>query len=375
MTERSLVEAAARLRRQREPHLVATVVNVHGSGYRRPGARMLLTRFRWIAGAVTGGCLEGDLQNAAWAQTRGGAPLLVTLDGPSCADDDLRAAFGLGSDVAVDVLIERGAVPGRFDVLELACECLRRQIRAAVVTVFRSDDPRIAPGTRVALRAHDELGDPCILRDAMVSDARTAIETGESFNRSYATSAGTVDCFVEVILPPPRVFVFGTGHDAVPVARLAKSLGWDVSVIAPEPRETTRQRFDMADEILVGTPGDLAARIDECDRAVALVMSHDRDIDREHLGMLLGTRARYIGVLGPRARTQRLLAEIGRVAEDTRLHAPVGLELGAETPEEIALSIVAEIQADLRRAPATSLREHVGSIHGRTTETDWAAVA
>lgn len=123
----------------------------------------------------------------------------------------------------------------------------------------------------------------------------------------------------------------------------------------------------IADELALGAPSELIATVDAADRALAIVMAHDFELDRAHLGALLGSRALYIGVLGPRARTHRMLAAAGAGADrdDARVHAPVGLELGSETPAEIALAIVAEAQAVLARAPATSLRDRVGPIHDR----------
>ncbi|NVB78078.1 MAG: XdhC family protein, partial [Kofleriaceae bacterium] len=204
-----------------------------------------------------------------------------------------------------------------------------------------------------------------ILRIAMVADAKAAIASGESVMRTYNSERGSVDVFIEVILPPPRAFVFGTGHDAVPVVQMMRMLGWDVSVCAPQPRIATRQRFSsVADELLVGAPDEIAARIDECDRAVAIVMNHHYETDRDNLAMLLATRVRYIGMLGPRTRTRRMLDEL-EVEVDTRLHAPVGLELGAETPQEIALAIAAEVQSVLRRAPAASRRDNIRAVHER----------
>jgi xanthine dehydrogenase accessory factor len=371
--ERQIIDAAARLRRQREPHLIATVVRVQGSAYRRPGARMLLTQFRWITGSVSGGCLEGDIAKRAWWRTQSGEPVVVTYDSRDAADaddDDIRSAFGLGCDGVVEVLLERAGGPGRIDPMAFASECLTTQKRGALVTVIRSRVPEFKVGSRVAVRAGsrvqaDAIGDE-VLRTAMVADARAALASGESTNRTYSSARGSVDVFIEAVLPPPRLFVFGTGHDVVPVVHFGRTLGWDVTVCADQVRVSTRQRFSQADEILVGSAEDLAARIDECDRAVAVVMNHNYELDREHLGMLIGTRARYIGVLGPRARTTRMLNELYLVAQDDpRLHAPVGVRIGAETPHEIALAIVTEVQAVLARVPADSLRDRVGPIHDR----------
>jgi xanthine/CO dehydrogenase XdhC/CoxF family maturation factor len=371
--ERQILDAAARMRRQREPHLIATVVRVNGSAYRRPGARMLLTQFRWITGSVSGGCLEGDIAKKGWWRTQSGEPVLVTYDSridDDASDEDIRAAFGLGCEGVVEVLLERAGTPGRIDPLAFASECVRTQRRGAVVTVIHSRVPAIKVGSRVAVRSGaepvaDAIEDE-VLRIAMIADAKAAIANGVSTCRTYNSAKGSVDVFVEAILPPPRLFVLGTGHDAVPVVQLARNLGWDVVVCADQVRVTTRERFHQADEILVGTPAELAARIDECDRAVAVVMNHNYELDREHLGMLIKTGAKYIGVLGPRTRTTRMLNEQYLVAQDDpRLHAPIGLELGAETPHEIALAIVAEVQTVLAQVPAQKLRDRLGPIHDR----------
>jgi xanthine dehydrogenase accessory factor len=176
------------------------------------------------------------------------------------------------------------------------------------------------------------------------------------------------------VVPPPRLFLFGTGHDAVPVAKLAHELGWHVTVCAAQPRFSTRDRFAMADEVIVGAPAEVAGRIARSDRAVAIVMGHDLERDRTNLEMLLHTKVGYIGVLGPRSRTMKLLADLGGT-EDARIHAPVGLGIGAETPQEIALAIVAEIQAELTRGPAPGVREHLGAIHDRSSAGSTQTVA
>ncbi|HUS28842.1 MAG TPA: XdhC family protein [Kofleriaceae bacterium] len=370
--ERSIIEAATRLRRKGESHLIATVVRTQGSAYRGPGARMLLTHFRWLTGSVSGGCLEGDIASKGWWRTRDGEPVVVTYDSrtPEHADDDdVRSAFGLGCDGVVEVMLERGNTPGRIDPLEVADRCYRTQKRGAVATVIHSRVNGVKIGHRVAVlvgsdaQADASLDD--VLRIAMAADCKAAIASGESVIRTYNSERGSVDVFVEAILPPPRVFIFGTGHDVVPLVSILKTLGWDISVCTSQPRVSTRQRFiGVADELLVGTRAEIAARIDECDCAVALVMSHNYETDRENVGMLLGTSARYIGVLGPRNRTAKLFSDL-QVQPDSRVHAPVGLQLGAETPQEIALAIAAEVQSVLAKAPASSLRDRIGPIHDR----------
>jgi xanthine/CO dehydrogenase XdhC/CoxF family maturation factor len=344
MSERSIIEQATRLRRQREPFLVATVVRADG---RRPGARMLLTRFRWITSAASGVSLEADIATTGWTRTQGGEPFLLPCDAIA---SDLCAVFGLDGDGAVEVLVERAGTPGRIDPLEIAERCLRTQRRGAVVTVIRGGKL----GARVALVAgetpYGDVTDPG-LRGAMVDDLRSALETGQSGLRSY----GEIEAYVEAILPPPRLFIFGTGNDAVPIVELARAVGWDVAVCSHEPRQATRNRFSHAHEILVGSARDLAARVDECDRAVALVMSHRYEIDRDNLGALVATKCRYVGVPGPRDRSTRMVRDLCLGHDDPRVCA---LDLGGDTAHEHALAIIAEIQAVLRHAPHHPVPEH-----------------
>lgn len=334
MIERATLEASRRLRRRGEPFVVATVARVSGSAYRRPGARMIITCDGWIAGCVSGGDLEADLGRRAWALTEQ-RPALVRYE-----------TAGI-----VDILLERFD-PEALDPIALADDWMRAQRRGAIAT-------RIAGGELVRMALAD---DGTLVGKAVFELSRElagAIATGET--RIHAHRGH--DYLIEAIRPAPRLFVLGTGHDAVPVVELARRLGWEVIVSARHLGHGIRERFTAADAIVIGEPEEIAAQIDASDRALAVVMSHDLELDRENLGMLMSSRAIYIGVLGPRTRTEGLLAELGHRERDQRLHAPVGLELGAETPDEIALSIVSEIQAVLARSPATHLREHLGAIH------------
>jgi len=326
MTERSIVDAASRLRSHHEAHLIATVVAVRGSAYRRPGARMILTRFRWVAGSVSGGCLEGDVQRNGWMRTRDGKPVVLTYDASDGDDDDLRAAFGLGCDGAVDVLLERAGIHGRIDALEVAERCIRQQRRGAIATVYRSDDPAIRIGSRMALVAGGTLElelDPIApaTRDQIAADMARVVELGDLLHRAYDTARGRIEVLVEAVLPPPRLFLFGAGHDALPIAQLARGVGWDVVVCAPLPKYATRERFGGLAEVTFAQPAEIAAKINAADRAVCVVCGHHYERDRDSLAIIAGTRARYIGVLGPRARTSRMLGELCIGLDDERMHA------------------------------------------------------
>ncbi len=365
MIERAILEAAARLRQAGEPYLLATAVCQRGSAYRRAGARLILATDRRVAGAVSGGCLEGDLATRGWWRTRGRDAVVVTYDSrheDEDDDDEVRAAFAVGCNGVIDVMLERSESYGRrrLDPVAFAADCVRAQLRGALATIYRGG----AIGARLALcgaRVTADAAFPGELRDAVLAELADAIATGASSDRVY----DDLEVFVEAMVPPPRLFVFGTGPDAVPVIELARALGWEAIACAPHARPSLRQL--PADELVTGPPAELAARVDAASRAVAVVMAHDYELDRAHLDALLATRAHYIGVLGPRARTHRMLADTGRATDDPRLHAPIGLELGSETPQEIALAIIAEIQAVLADAPHCSLRDRQGPIHERTS--------
>jgi xanthine/CO dehydrogenase XdhC/CoxF family maturation factor len=295
----------------------------------------------------------------------------VTYDARARDDDDLAWGFGLGCDGVVDVLLERVGAPGPgLDALDFIAECHRDQKRGALATVFGGSGAPL--GARVAVRsdgktqATDDL-DPAtrelLVGECLLMTGSGGSHAGGSHVQSFRSAAGVVDVLVEAIRPPPRLFLFGSGRDAVPVVAIANRVGWETMVCRAQSHFETRDRLVEATAVLSGRAADFAAHVDASDRALAVVMAHDYERDRESLGMLLGTSAEYIGVLGPRRRAERMFAELGVLEWDPRIHAPVGLDLGAETPQEIALAIIAEGQAVLTRMPATSLRERRGPIH------------
>lgn len=315
-----LIAAATALRAAGEPFVIATVVRVRGSSYRRPGARMIFTERGRIAGSVSGGCLEGNLLRTGLWKTEDG-PVVVTFD--STDPDDPEAVLGCGG--VVEILLERG---GPADVLALASEILATHRRAAIATTLSGP----------ALGTHEVI--------AHAGQARPWHDG---------------DRLIEPIIPPVQLYVFGAGLDAIPLADGAARLGWSVHVWSGAPRFEHAARFPQA-TILEGDLDAVRARIDASDRAVAVVMSHHQRRDQAALAMLVRSRAAYIGVLGPRHRTVELAAP--GVLDDPRVHAPVGLDLGAETSAEIALAVLAEALSALRGTTPASLRTRP-TIHAR----------
>jgi len=295
-----------------------------------------------------------------WWRTRTGAPQLVTYDARS--NDELGWGLGVGCDGTVDVLLEPARSDG-IDAIDFIAGCYDGQHRGALATLLGSAE-RL--GAHVAVAADgtvltDDLDRPT--RESLADQCRRVLERGTSTVATCLSGTGPVEALVEAVLPPPRLFVVGSGHDAVPVVTIARAIGWEVVVCQPSARYSSRERFIEADQLLVADPQELAARVDSSDRAMVVVMSHDYERDRGCLSALLDSRAVYIGMLGPKRRTARMLGELGTAGPDPRVHAPVGLALGAETPQEIALAIVAEIQSVLTGATAHELRDQQGAIH------------
>ena len=309
----ALLEAfdAANLRGER--CALATVVSVEGSSYRRPGARMLVCEAGTSTGTISAGCLESDVVEHAKRVIRTGEAKLVEYDNTSTSDE-MAWGLGLGCNGIVRVLVEPLA-PGSLYV-----DALRRS-QAAAVTVER------------------------VYR---------------------APSPGGTTCrkvFVETLLPPVPLVVFGAGHDALPVVELARGLGWRTEVVDPQARPASLSRFAIADKVTLARPEDAGAQVRITPRTLTLLMSHNYSQDLALLGFLLASPARYIGVMGPRKRTERMLGQLAADGE-ARLHFPVGLDIGANAPAEIALSIVAEMRAVLDGRRGGMLRERRGSIHG-----------
>lgn len=349
--------------------VLATVVAVSGSTYRRPGARMLLASEGRLAGSVSGGCLEGDLiQKARW-HTRSG-PAIVTYD--SADEDDVVWGFGLGCNGVVQVLLERvsAEMPGPLNLLK---QVLEERRPGVVATVIESSAEAGMLGQRLLLgpegRSESAIkGDA--LRASMELDAHAVQAAQKPQTHTYALpDGGTAKVFLEAVLPPLPLVIFGANHDALPLVRLAKELGWHVTVADVRGTQPRPERFPGADLVLAGSVESLCGMIAWNAQTAAVVMTHNYPDDKRALRHLLDMPAFYIGQLGPKVRTERLLAEMsddGLQITDThrsRLHGPVGLDIGADTPEGIALSIIAEIQAASAGRAGSSLRTRRDPLH------------
>jgi xanthine dehydrogenase accessory factor len=304
----------------RESAVLATVVRTQGSSYRTPGARMLLTRTGKRAGAVSGGCLEDDLVKKAWWLTEKG-PVIRRYD--TTPDGELATSgYGLGCSGIIHVLLER-ITPQQPSVLPLI-----RKVRSE-------------RQTELIRHLHPQDGS---------------------------------EVFVERVTPPIRLLVFGAGDDAVPMVDLAHFLGWETFVLDGRAHYARREKFANANEVLVRPQGGVLCGIKVDSWTAAVIMNHSFNQDMEVLRELVHQPLIYLGILGPRKRTEQLLSDAGLTTKQlgSRVHTPMGLDIGAEGSQQVALSVLAEIQAAINERDGGRLRDRNGAIHAREAQGDRA---
>ena len=352
--------------------VLATLVDVKGSGYRLAGARMLIGADGKSIGTVSGGCLEADILARANQVRQTGEPTVVTYD--TTKDDNSVFGLGMGCRGVVRVLLEPASAS---ETLSFIRGCFDSRSRGAVSTLISKTESVDVPvfaryfSRGAALVAGQNGAELNGLLSAVTRDAMTAMSINRSRSIEYKTATGTAEFFHEIINPPTAIMIFGAGHDAVPLSNLSSKLGWRVSVIDHRPAWATAERFPEADEVLLKRADEIGPEFLEDENFVAVVMNHNYDADRELLRRLVNSTCRYIGVLGPKTRTEKLIDELRQQGslftkeQMDRLYAPVGLDIGATTPEGIALSIVAEIQAVLAGRNGGSLRHRQEPIYDR----------
>jgi xanthine dehydrogenase accessory factor len=374
----SIVDAAKAIEQRGVRTALATVVNVTGSTYRRPGARMLIAADGQTVGSVSGGCLERDVVNQARRVIHWNTVRVVSYD--STSEDDIVWESNLGCNGVVDILIEPLPHKGKPGLLAFLADCLEHRQAGVVATVFGAEDHlKTAIGNRLMMSErqssiHDIVDED--LAEAIRCDSRRALDRGRPEITMYEMSAGRAEVFIEVIHPPVPLVIFGAGQDAVPLVRFAKELGWHVTVADPRPGYATRQRFPLADTLIVCRPEKVCEHIKIHRGTVAVVMTHHYLHDADLLKSLLPLPLRYLGLLGSKRRTQRLLHKVRKESVSPSqnnldvIHSPVGLDIGADTPEEIALAVAAEIQAVLAGRLGGMLRIREEPLHEQCPAVD-----
>ena len=336
-TERILAAIAA-ARATGEPVALATIVRVLGSAYRREGTRMLVRPDGSYECLLSGGCLEPAIVEVAQQIIAGREPRIVRYD----LAEDVVWGLGLGCGGTVDVRIER--LDENDAITRAWLEVLAHATPAVLVS--RLDVPR---GRLLVFESGDVLGSLGTPLDAHAI-ARARKRLREAHEPSGVELCDGIELFFEMCGPAPDLVVFGAGHDAVPLVRLAGDLGFAITVVDVREAHLTPSRFPGAR--LVSAPADeVDKRVPLGPRSFALIMNHNLARDQESLRCAFESGARYVGVMGPRSRFDRLMAGLAAeayVPDASRLavvRSPVGLALGAETPEEVAVSVLGEMMA------------------------------
>lgn len=345
--------------------VLATVVHVTGSSYRRPGARMLIVPDGRRIGCVSGGCLEGEIVRKAWWFTESGAPAVRVYD--TTSEDDAVWEFGLGCNGVVHVMLERVNTPAASGMLHFLDAQRAARKPSVVATVIRTGAAsRIQVGDRLLL---DESWTPSGSLSGSAVELEVLVHAAAALRekRSRLAHLGATDVFVEWIGPPLSLLIFGAGHDAIPLVNFARQLGWDVTVADGRPAYARPERFPGARRVVGLSAGDPLRDVAIDRESIVVMMTHNYPLDSLLLPRILPLGPRYLGLLGPRARADRLFAELGLVPPAC-VHAPAGLDAGCDSPEAIALSIVAEIQAETSSRTGGKLKYRREPIHAAAYE-------
>jgi xanthine/CO dehydrogenase XdhC/CoxF family maturation factor len=367
----SILEAHDRAAAQGRSTALATVVHLEGSSYRRPGARMLVTGEGEATGAISGGCLEGDALRKALAAIAQGRSKLVTYD--TSDEEDASIGVQLGCAGVIQVLFEPIDPADPDNPVELLRKAATQRSHAIIATLFSLRDRRgPQPGTCLLMASDGETKGHCPfeeIKDPLSADMAAALGARTSSFHRYGLTDGEWTAFLQYIPPPTRIVLVGAGNDAIPIMRIADTLGWEVHVVDGRHSHAREDRFAAACQVLVSRPEDALRQIPVDERTAFVLMTHNYRYDLDMLKALLPLPLPYVGVLGPRKRLDRMLEELRQEGfafspdELLKLHGPTGLDIGAETAEEIALSVTAEIQAVLTGRAGGRLRDRPGGIH------------
>lgn len=346
---------------------LATVVHVEGSSYRRPGARMLVTEDGELTGAISGGCLEGDALRKALLAINQQQNKLVTYD--SMDEDDNSFGIQLGCNGIVHILFEPIDATVKDNPIQLLELASTQTNNSVLTTSFSLQDPQGEQiGTCLFANEQEFISSKSFAAN-LKEEVQAVLQSGASMMKQYDKTSA----FIELVPPAVELVIAGAGNDAFPLLKMADVLGWHVTVMDGRKTHATERRFPSAKKIIVAKPAEGVSQISISNQTVFVLMSHNYNYDLGMLQQLIHSNCQYIGVLGPKKKMEKMYAELqdnGMVitAQDKeKIFGPVGLDVGAETAEEIALSIVAEIKAVLSKRAGASLRNKEGFIHDHSS--------
>lgn len=360
---------------QRRKAALATVVKVRGSSYRSPGARMLITDDgRWV-GSISGGCLEGDALRKARQVMLSGEPRLVTYD---TTEEGNSMGIGLGCNGVIDVLIEPIDENATSNPVTRLRQFIGSETMSVMATVFKADGQKnVSLAEQLWLDHQGDLQGQLRdheLQECIEKDLVKVMNSRKPAVKSYRDDC--IEVFMEIIEPVIDLLVFGGGFDARPVVDLAKTMGWDVTVIDECIAHVAPVNFPSADKVMFCKREQVTEEVRIKPYSAAVLMSHSYEYDLHVLKRILSSGLNYIGILGPAKRSAKMFEELENegIKLDTGLrsviHSPVGLDIGAETPEEIALSVISEIQAKFTNRSGGFLKYRKAPIHQRDGKDD-----
>ena len=349
---------------------LATVVRVRGSSYRSPGARMLITDDGRWTGSISGGCLEGDALRKARAVMQEGKAIVVTYDTREASNQNL--GISLGCNGIIDVLIEPVDAASQNNPIKFFEKFT--SIREPVVMATAISSSLI--GEKLLVRWGEKRQSANAFYNGVAKDLDQLFTTRKSEVKKYLINGEETEVFLEFVSPSISLLIFGGGFDARPVCQLAKSLGWDVAVTDECVAHIAPVFFPEADQLSLCRREFVDRDFEITPYTACILMSHNYAYDRDVLRKLIKTATPYIGILGPRKRFDKMQEEflltglILSEEDNLRIHSPIGLDIGAEAPDEISVSIVAEIQAKFSKRDGRFLKLLDKPIHQRSSHND-----
>ncbi len=355
-----IVKAYEMARKQGKKTSLATVVHVSGSSYRRPGARMLVTEDGEMTGAISGGCLEGDaLRKAALAISQAKNKLVIydTTD-----EDDAKLGIQLGCNGIVSIMFEPILDGAENNPIISLSNTISERTPSLIFTIFSKDHQK-----QLGTFSLSTL--PSFIKELIADDISQVIDSRKSLHKDLFFEENKNHCFIEFCEPTISLVIVGAGNDAMPLAKIAAVIGWNITIVDGRLTHANKQRFPSISEIKVGKPHDVIDQVFIDERTAFVLMTHNYNYDLSILESLRGKGFGYIGLLGPASKRDRMFSELVQKDivftdyEKKKMFGPTGLDLGAETAEEIALSICSEIMSFINNSSAIKLREKLEPIH------------
>jgi xanthine dehydrogenase accessory factor len=338
---------------------LATVIDIEGSSYRRTGARMLIQDNGVWTGGISGGCIEGNALKKAYMAIAGKKAVLVTYD--TANEDEEQIGVSLGCNGIIKVIISPINYADKYNPLEQLRACTGKRVANLLITVIEADTKLpLSPGDVLRYSSADDLQEA--FGSHYIPEIRQSVLMVLESEKSAIIEFATCKLFLEFIPPAIQLLIMGSHYDVYPLLKIARQLDWHNVVIA-NPGRLSTGIHQLASQV---TPDFRSVNVDKY--TVAILMSHDYKADLNNLAKALSSELRYIGLLGPASRKDEMLAELPFPVEEShkqRLFGPAGLDIGAAQPEEIAISIIAEILAVLRNREGGFLRERLGPIYNR----------